>query len=75
MSSPNPLEKKLDRYYEDIIEKIMEIIEAQKNILGEQKEIRKDVAKLKEHLLLDKLIKRFQILEKVLEVVRVQVVI
>jgi CheY-specific phosphatase CheX len=51
MSSPNPLEKKLDRYYEDIIEKIMEIIEAQKNILGEQKEIRKDVAKLKEHLL------------------------
>ena len=51
MSAPNSLEKKLDRYYEDIIDKIMELIETQKNILGEQKELRKDVAKLKEHLL------------------------
>jgi CheY-specific phosphatase CheX len=51
MSAPNSLEKKLDRYYEDIIDKIMELIETQKNVLGEQKELRKDVAKLKEHLL------------------------
>lgn len=51
MSAPNSLEKKLDRYYEDIIDKIMELIMTQKNVLGEQKELRKDVAKLKEHLL------------------------
>ncbi|APJ02851.1 chemotaxis protein CheX [Silvanigrella aquatica] len=51
MSSQNSLEKKLDRYYDDIIDKIMELIETQKNVLGEQKELRKDVAKLKEHLL------------------------
>ena len=48
---PNSFEKKLDRYYDDIIDKIMELIETQKNVLGEQKELRKDVAKLKEHLL------------------------
>ena len=42
MSAQNPLEKKLDRYYEDIIDKIMELIETQKNVLGEQKELKKD---------------------------------
>ncbi|MBX9839567.1 chemotaxis protein CheX [Silvanigrella sp.] len=51
MSAQNPLEKKLDRYYEDIIDKIMELIETQKNLLGEQKELKKDIAKLKEHVL------------------------
>ena len=51
MSAQNSLEKKLDRYYEDIIEKIMELIETQKNVLGEQKELKKDIAKLKEHVL------------------------
>lgn len=51
MSAQNPLEKKLDRYYEDIIDKIMELIETQKNVLGEQKELKKDIAKLKEHVL------------------------
>ncbi|KAB8029062.1 chemotaxis protein CheX [Fluviispira multicolorata] len=51
MSNQNPLEKKLDRYYEDIINKIMEILQTQKDILGEEKEIKKDIAKLKEHLL------------------------
>lgn len=51
MAPPNSLEKKLDRYYNDIIDKLMEIVETHKNVLGEQKELKKDVAKLKEHLL------------------------
>ncbi|BBH52028.1 chemotaxis protein CheX [Fluviispira sanaruensis] len=51
MSSQNPLEKKLDRYYEDIMNKIMEILQTQKDLLGEEKDLKKDVAKLKEHVL------------------------
>lgn len=47
----DPLEKKLDRYYDDIMSKIMEVLEAHKVILGEQKEIKKDLAKLKESVL------------------------
>lgn len=51
MAGPDPLEKKLDRYYDDIMTKIMEVIEVQRNILGEQKDLKKDIAKVKEHLL------------------------
>ena len=47
----DPLEKKLDRYYDDIMSKLMEIIDTQKAILGEQKELKKDVAKVKEYVL------------------------
>ena len=35
----DPLEKKLDRYYEDIMNKLMEISDTQKATLGEQKSV------------------------------------
>jgi CheY-specific phosphatase CheX len=46
-----PLEKKLDRYYDDIMSKLIEILETQRSIIGEQKELKKDLAKVKEYVL------------------------
>ena len=51
MAEKDHLEKKLDKYYDDIMLKILEIVEFQKNIYGEQKDLKKNVAKMKEHIL------------------------
>ncbi len=47
----DPVEKKLDRYYDDLMTKLLEISEFQKTTFGEQKELKKEVAKVKEYLL------------------------
>ena len=47
----DPLEKKLDTYYEDLMSKLIELVDMQKVLLGEQKELKKDFAKMKEHVL------------------------
>jgi CheY-specific phosphatase CheX len=46
-----PIDKKLDRYYDDIMNKLSEILEAQRNMMVEHKELKKDVAKVKEYVL------------------------
>jgi CheY-specific phosphatase CheX len=50
----DPLEKKLDRYYEDLMSKILEVIDMQRVIIGEQKDLKRDIAKMKEYVLENK---------------------
>jgi len=52
MANPNQkIEDKLDRYYDDLMGKLMEVVECHIRLTGENKDLKKEVSKMRESIL------------------------